>query len=230
MNWYAYRLRVVDNNDGISFDCMRNNMKGKKEEIVIKPYNSKGEELTKKQLDIATGQPIQYTFKYIDKTGNQYDKGEVIFKNDKGEEVESIDMTTVFEVIAYRPINEYTDRFVVDSFYELYPDNGASHTNKGKKKVSDYERDQTRVSNLVGMRKLWEKLYNGALVAGGHFNGASGNFKPGMAFIRAVKMPGEKWVLELGVFKEEKVFEHLQEGIPHAIDRKDNKKMKSNLL
>ncbi|MDP3786551.1 MAG: hypothetical protein Q8R05_03260 [Candidatus Omnitrophota bacterium] len=210
----AYGLKVIDTNEGITFDCKRENMAGKKEFVEPVGYAPNGKVVERKQFDISTGKPVQYTFKYVDEDGNQYEKSEITWKI--GDEVVSpIEMTSVFEIKSYRPIIEYSDRFVIEKYYELAPDQGPS--SKGKKKISDSERERIRVSNLMGMRKLWEKLMKEGSVAGGNFNASSGNFKPGMAFLRAIKVNGNKWGLELGVFKEEKIFEHLQEGTPHAV-------------
>ena len=209
----AYGLKVMDTKEGITFDCKRENMAGKKEFVEPIGYAPNGKVVERKQLDINTSKPVQYTFKYLDEDGNQYEKSEITWKI--GDKVVSpIEMTSVFEVKTYRPVIEFTDRFVIEKYYELSADSGPSK--KGKKQIPEAERDRIRLSNLMGMRKLWEKLIKEGSVAGGNFNGSSGNFKPGMAFIRAIKVNGNKWGLELGVFKEEKIFEFLQEGTPHA--------------
>ncbi len=210
----AYGLKIIDTKEGITFDCKRENMAGKKEFIEPVGYAPNGKVVTRKQFDISTGAPVQYTFKYVDEDGKQFEKSEITWKI--GDEVVSpVEMTSVFEIKSYRPVIEFTDRFVIEKYYELSADMGPS--SKGKKKTPESERERIRISNLMGMRKLWEKLIKEGAVAGGNFNGSSGNFKPGMAFVRAIKINGNKWGLELGVFKEEKIFEFLQEGAPHAI-------------
>ena len=42
---------------------------------------------------------------------------------------------------------------------------------------------------------------------------SSRGFVPSDGYIRAVEF-GNHWGLEIGVFKEQKIFEHLQESIP----------------
>lgn len=221
----AYSLKVVDPSTGVQFDTKRENMAGKTEFVEPQGYSPEGKPVQRKQLDLSTGLPIQYTFKYVDEEGNAWEKGEITWK--LGEDIVSpIEMTSVFEIKTYRPVDEYVNRFVVDKFYELYADDGAS----SKKKRSDADKDRTRISNLSGMRKLWDKLIAENMVAGGHFNPASGSFKPGMAFIRAVKVNGCKWGLELGVFKEEKIFSYLQEGVPHAVPSAQRPQMQTKIL
>lgn len=224
----SYSLRIVDNKEGINFDAKRENMAGKKEFAEPVGYAPNGKQVTRKQLDLNTGQPIQYGFKFVDEDGNAFEKAEITWK--LGDQVVApIEMTNVFEIKTYRPLGEYTDRFVIDKYYELSASTGAS--SKGKKKTSDSERESQRLSNLVGMRKLWDKLISESVVAGGNFNSSSGNFKPGMAFIRAIKVNGNKWGLELGQFKEEKIFEFLQEGVPHAVVVKSKTKtIEANLF
>lgn len=222
----GYSIRITDNTLGIAFDAKRENMAGKKEFADPIGYSPEGKTVARKQLDMNTGAPIQYVFKYIDEDGKTYEKNELTWKIDE-KAVKPIEMTTVFNVKTYRPLSEYNDRFIVERYYELAPSTGASA--KGKKKVSDKDRDATRISNMVGMRKLWDKLIGEQVVAGGAFNASTGSFKPGMAWIRAIKVNGTKWGLELGVFKEEKIFSHLQEGVPQVTEEDENA-LEANLL
>ena len=95
----------------------------------------------------------------------------------------------------------YTDSYVLSKYYELFPDED------GHKK--DADKDQARRKNLVGMRALWEYLHTNAVVARGEFNVSSAGFLTTDGYIRSISF-GNKWDLEIGVFKEEKIFQHLQ--------------------
>ena len=58
----AYGLKVMDTKEGIIFDCKRENMSGKKEFVEPTGYAPNGKVVERKQLDINTGKPVQYTF------------------------------------------------------------------------------------------------------------------------------------------------------------------------
>jgi len=133
-----------------------------------------------------------------------YGKSELKFYYE-GEEVQENAQTKVFEIEKFEELQNYTDNFVIDKFYELFPS-----SNDMKK---DIDKEIARKSNLVGMFNLWRYLYDNAKVARGEFCPSSRGFLASDGFIRAIKF-GNKWGLEIGVFKEEKVFEHLQEGEP----------------
>lgn len=142
--------------------------------------------------------------KWCDSNGNQFAKQELKFFYEE-EEVSEIDATSVFNIDGYQPLSNYTDVYVIGKFYELYPS-----TNDMKK---DFDKEKARIVNLTGMKKLFDKLLSEKVVARGEFNASSKGFVAGDAYIRAVQF-GNKWGLELGVFKEEKIFEHLQEEVP----------------
>ena len=142
--------------------------------------------------------------KWCDANGNQYQKGQLKFFYE-GEEVSEIEATSVFQIDGFQPLGNYTDVYVIGKFYELYPS-----TNDIKK---DFDKEKARIVNLTGMKKLFDKLKSENVVARGEFNASSKGFVAGDAYIRAVNF-GNKWGLELGVFKEEKIFEHLQEEVP----------------
>jgi hypothetical protein len=107
----------------------------------------------------------------------------------------------------YQPLENYTDSYVISAYYELSP-----HNNDMKK---DFDRQKAIISNLTGMKKLWDHLNQNSLVARGEFCVSSKGFVASDAYVRAIKF-GNKWGLEIGVFKEEKIFEHLGEEIPQA--------------
>jgi hypothetical protein len=79
----------------------------------------------------------------------------------------------------------------------------------------DIDREVAVRSNLSSMRKLWEYLRENKKVARGEFCPSSRGFVASDGYVRAVEF-GNKWGLEIGIFKEEKIFTHLNEGIPDA--------------
>ena len=142
--------------------------------------------------------------KYCDDAGNQYAKQDLKFYYEN-EEVEENSQTKVFHIEEYQPLSNYTDKYVIGKFYELYPS-----TNDMKK---DFDKEKARIVNLTGMKKLFDQLLIDGTVARGEFCASSKGFIASDAYLRPVKF-GNKWGLEMGVFKEEKIFEHLQEEVP----------------
>ena len=144
---------------------------------------------------------------WVDDQGAVYGK-EQVHHFYEGQEVSPKDQTTIFGIIGYQPVANYTDSYVLSKYYELFPDED------GHKK--DNDKDQARRKNLGGMRALWEYLMDNKVVARGEFNVSSSGFLSTDGYIRAISF-GNKWGLEVGVFKEEKIFQHLQEGIPELV-------------
>jgi len=144
--------------------------------------------------------------KYCDDKGNQYQKQDLKFYFE-GEEVEENSMTKVFNIEGFQPLSAYTDMYVIGKYYEVFPS-----TNDMKK---DFDKEKARIVNLQGMKKLFDKLMSEKIVARGEFCASSKGFVAGDAYIRPVQF-GNKWGLEIGVFKEEKIFEHLQEEVPEV--------------
>lgn len=141
---------------------------------------------------------------WVDATGGVYEKSQVKFYHED-QEVSEKSQTKCFEITGFQPVSSYTDMYVIDKFYEIYPDDDGCS--------KDFDKECSRRKNLVGMRRLWEHLDSTGSVARGEFNTSSRGFESSDGYIRAIKF-GNKWALELGVLKEEKVFQHLQEGVP----------------
>lgn len=78
----------------------------------------------------------------------------------------------------------------------------------------DFDRKMCIRTNTREMRKLWEYLKQNNVVARGEFNASSRGFMASDGYIRSVEF-GNKWGLEIGIFKEQKVFQHLQENVPN---------------
>jgi len=98
--------------------------------------------------------------------------------------------------------------YIIEKYYEITP------SNNGMKK--DFDRDVAIRTNLSSMYKLWEYLTTNDVVARGEFCTSSRGFVASDGYIRAISIES-KWGLEIGVFKEEKIFSHLNEGKPQAV-------------
>ena len=139
---------------------------------------------------------------WVDDKGNIYQKSQLKFYFN-GEEVQENTQTKVFQIVGYQPIKNYTDSYVISKYYELYP-----HDNDMKK---DFDRETARITNLSAMKKLWDYLHDNNLVGRGEFSASSKGFTVGDAYLRAIEID-QKWGIELGIFVESKVFEHLNEN------------------
>ena len=161
------------------------------------------------------------TFKaYVDEDGVEYQKDALVAHDEAGEVIEQYESTSVFNIVKYEPMGNYTDRYVVDKFYEFYP------SDDGKKK--DADRKLASDINLVGMKKLWDHLTQSNIVAKGEFIATAG-YRPGAGYIRAISIEG-KWTMELGVFRELKTFRHLQETNIKPVMIKPTKQKANALL
>lgn len=202
----AYKLQISDNQNGHNFNVKYENMsKAKRPEVIAKAPNGKiVKERTTYQGKVLT--PGSTQRQWVDEDGNQYTKGELSFYYN-GDQVQENSQTKVFNIEGFQPLKSYTDNYIISSYYELYP-----HTNDMKK---DFDRERARIVNLNGMKKLWDYLDKNNLVARGEFCVSSKGFVASDGYIRAVKF-GNKWGLEIGIFREEKIFEHLQEEVPQV--------------
>jgi hypothetical protein len=204
----AYKLQIVDKQNSLNFNVRYENLaKGEKPDIEAKAPNGK---VVKERLVYQNKvlQPGDTQRRWVDDVGQFYSKGELVFTY-QGEQVQEIQQTKVFEIEGFQPIQNYTDRYVISAYYEVFPDDN------GMKK--DFEKDKAIKANLYQMRKLWEYLDANQVVARGEFNTSSKGFMAGDGYVRAIKINGTRWGLEIGVFKEEKIFQHIQEGIPEAV-------------
>jgi hypothetical protein len=204
----AYKLQIVDNKQGISANVRYENLSRlKRPEVEAKSPTNK----PVKERSVVNGQvlkPGELTRQWVDDDGTVYGKTELTFWFN-GEQVTENTQTKVFEISGYQPLKNYTDNYVISAYYEMFPDDN------GMKK--DFDRERARKSNLFQMRKLWEYLDKEQLVARGEFCTSSRGFVASDGYIRAIKINGNKWGLEIGVFKEEKIFEHLNEGVPAEV-------------
>jgi len=199
----AYKLQITGP-DGVNFNVKYEKLdKAERPEVEAKAPNGK----IVKERSVFNGTvlaPGMTQRKWVDDDGNTYQKQDLKFLYE-GEEVEENSQTKVFNIEGFQPLENYTDSYVISKYYELFPS-----TNDMKK---DFDREKARIVNLQGMKKLAEHLHQNKVVARGEFCSSSRGFVASDAYIRAVRF-GNKWGLEIGVFKEEKVFEHLQEAVP----------------
>jgi len=202
----SYKLNITNGSD-IGFNARYDNLaKAKKPEIVAK--TSTGTEVKYKTLYQGKVLGQGSTQKaWVDDQGQQYGKDELsFFAGDQ--EVSELSQTKQFTIEGYQPEANYTDNYIISAYYEVYADDD------GMKKDIDRQRAVKR--NQSQMYKLWDYLRQTKQVARGEFCPASRGFVASDGYVRAVEING-KWGLEIGVFKEEKAFQHLQEGKPDDV-------------
>ena len=201
----AYKLQIVEPKQNLNVNVRYENLaRAKKPEIVAK--NQKGDII--KYQTVYNGKPLlpgSTNKKWLDDKGIEWSKQDLTFWMGD-QQVEELEQTKVFEILGYQPVSNYTDNYVISAYYEIYPDDN------GMKK--DIDRNRAVQANASGMYKLWEHLHTTNQVARGEFCPASKGFVASDGYIRAIKNGEKNWALEIGVFKEEKVFQHMQEGIP----------------
>jgi hypothetical protein len=204
----AYKLAIQDNKLGVNANVRYENLSRQdRPEVIAKTPQGK----IAKEKSVVNGKIIQQgelTRQWVDEDGNIYGKTELSFWYNN-EEVKENQQSKIFEITGYQPLTNYTDNYVISAYYEIYPDDN------GMKK--DFDRERAKNSNLFQMRKLWDYLNENQVVARGEFVTSSRGFVASDGYLRAIKFNGNKWGLEVGVFKEEKIFEHLQEGTPQEI-------------
>lgn len=200
----SYKLKVVEDKLGLNFDVRYENLsKLERPEVEAKaPDGSVCKERTVYQGTVLV--PGSTQRQWMDDKGNVYAKSQLKFYYE-GQEVTENTQTKVFTISGYQALKNYTDTYVISAYYEMFP-----HNNDMKK---DHDKETARVTNLVGMKKLWDHLRANQLVARGEFCASSKGFVSSDGYLRAVEF-GNKWGLELGVFREEKKFDHLNENIP----------------
>lgn len=202
----SYKITIVDPNNGTNFNARYERLdKEERPEVVAKAPNGN---IVKERTfygDILLG-PGATTRKYVDDAGVQYAKSELTFEF-QGQPVSENQQTKVFTIEGFQPVVNYTDRYCISAYYEVFPDDN------GMKK--DIDRQVAINANLSGMRKLWEYLNSSGMVARGIFCPSSKGFVESDGYIRAINIEG-KWGMEIGQFKQEKKFLHLQETVPQA--------------
>jgi hypothetical protein len=203
----AFNLTITDQNLGFNFNCKYEKMdRLTKPDVVAKAPNGKVAKLRTVYQGQILG-PGSTQRQWCDEDGNQYAKAEISFEYE-GEPALEVSQTKIFKIQGYQDLSNYSNAYIIDKFYEVFP------SDNGMKK--DIDKQVAVRTNLSGMRKLWEHLIKESKLARGEFCPSSRGFVYSDAFIRAVEF-GNKWGLEIGVFKEEKIFHHLNEGVPTQV-------------
>jgi hypothetical protein len=203
----AFNLQIVDQKNGVTFNAKYQNMSNyKRPEIEAKASNGKivKERSTYQGTVLGPGSTQR---QWVDEDGTVYSKQELTFSYE-GELVQENSQTKVFNVDSFQPLQNYTDTYIIDKYYEITP------SNNGMKK--DFDREIATKTNLSHMYKLWEYLVANDVCARGEFCTSSRGFVASDGYIRPISIEG-KWGLEIGVFKEEKIFTHLNEGKPKEV-------------
>ena len=146
---------------------------------------------------------------WVDVNGKEYQKEEIKHFYE-GQEVAEKQLTKVYQITGFQSLKAFTDSYVIEKYYELTPDDD------GFKK--DFDRENAKNRNLIGMRKVWEHLNINNVVARAEFNASSAGYQAGDAYLRAVSF-GNKWGVQIACFKEELIFQHLNESIPVPIEQ-----------
>jgi hypothetical protein len=207
------KLKIVmdDSNFNVRYENMA---RAKKPVVIAKAPN--GKEVSNRT--VFQGKPLlpgSTTKKWLDDTGKEYSKQELTFYVD-GEATEECGQTKEFAIDSFEPLADYTDKYVIGKYYELWADDDGFE--------KDIDRNRAIARNNVGLRKLWEKLTKDKVVARGEFNTGRG-FVVSDGYIRAYQ-DGNKWGVEIGMFDQRKEFHHLQEGIPEMPAAKPETKKK----
>ncbi|CAK0749379.1 hypothetical protein CCP3SC15_150043 [Gammaproteobacteria bacterium] len=196
-----YKLSIIDREKGINCQVKYENMaRAEKPEVIAKTRDGKivKEKSVYKGKILSQGDTNRM---WCDDEGNFHEKKELHFFSGD-EEIGEIAMTKAFDIQAYEPLSNYTDRYVIDKFYEIMPANNDMK--------SDYDREMAIKVNLSQMKKLWDFLMETKQVARGEMNVSSRGFISSDGYLRPISIEG-KWTLELGIFSQPKTFEHLNE-------------------
>jgi hypothetical protein len=223
-----------------SFDAKIETLSGKAEprkvngkEIVMKTdgspkiinKNLKGEFLVFARYDKATNKPV------VDANGQKLDMGNC-YVDPQGQIAQDIvpyyetidgefipatknDKTEVFEIVKWEPITNFTDKYIVDNYYQVKPSQG-----KSKK---DFQRLACVNANTREMKKVWDYMAKNKVVGRGILNITSAGYLPTIAYLRPVSLDNNKWTLEIGMFKQSKVFTWVEEldFQPKTVDNVD---------
>lgn len=196
----GYNLQVVSKQIGVNFNCKYENMsKDVKPEIVAKSKTG----VVVKERSVYNGTILREgdtNRMWCDDEGNFYAKDEIVFTID-GEQLDEKSKTECFDIQQFDPLSDYTNKFVINKYYELSP------SNNGKK--SDHDRKIAMTVNLDQMRKIWVYLHENQVVGRAEFNVSSKGFKVSYGYLRAISVD-ESWGLEIGLFSEKKIFHNLQ--------------------
>lgn len=206
----SFKIQIVDGKQNISFNARYERMdKESNTKIKVVAKSNDGKEVSEKTFYQDQLLPQGSTCrKWVDDEGRVYAKSELSFWY--GDTVVSeVEQTKVFNIESYQSLKNYTDKYCISAYYEVFPDDNGM--------TKDIDKMIAVNSNLRSMRKLWEFLMSSGTVARGVFCPTSRGFVESDGYIRAIEIDQNKWGLEIGQFKQEKVFNHLNEGVPDEV-------------
>ena len=204
----AYGLKIMWDDDSVDVKYERlrgDNRKVNGKEIQMDNY---GNPTTIKRTDSGLEVTGKMTKTKYDEQGNTLPDDTNInefFVTVDGEEIpvtKGFTRTEVMQIKSFVPVEYYTDRYIIDAYYQLIPSGG-----KSKK---DIDKAITSRANTIKLKKLWDKLIKENVVAKAEFNMRDSKL-PNYAFIRAIRINGTKWTLEIGRYKQAKVFSWIEE-------------------
>lgn len=167
--------------------------------------NSKGDELKfcrvkdGKPLVNANGETEALSNGYIDSNGNLFTDKIPYYITIDGEQIQATknEKSDVFEIVKFEPLKNFTDKYIIDAYYQIKPTQGKSK--------SDHQRALTIRANTSGMKKLYDYMATNDVVGRGVLNVTSSGYLPTIAYVRAVEIDSNgSWTLEVGVFKQQK--------------------------
>lgn len=207
----AFKLQIVDRVKGIICNVRYENMdREDKPPIIAKsPEGKIVKEKTVYQGNILG--PGDTNRMWCDDDGAFFDKKSLKFfcvRKEGEQEISEVSQTKIFDITAYEPLVNYTDRYIIDKYYEVTPSN--NDTGRDNDRVKPEEKERTEKANLAQMKKLWDILMSANQVARGELNVSTRGFLASDGYLRAISIEG-KWALEIGIFKHAKVFQHLNE-------------------
>lgn len=136
---------------------------------------------------------------YVDSTGNFVPKELItaFYELEDGTLAEAIKnvKTDIFQIEKWEPIENYTDKYQMESYYQVRPDCGDS--------IKDHSKLLNIEVNTVELFKLWKKMTTDCIVGRGEWPSSSGYLKK-YAYLRPVKVGTDGWSFEIAMFKENK--------------------------
>ena len=157
---------------------------------------------------VLNGEPIKESLNngYTNEQGELFTNSEALpyFVSIDGEEIEAPknEATEVFE-IKWNEKDNFTDKYLLDKFYQVKPSSGDTKKEAGKK--------ISIIANTIGLKKIWDYMIENNVIGKGQMNITSAGYLPSYAFLRPVKLNGSKWTFEIAVFKQQKQFSWVEE-------------------
>lgn len=162
-----------------------------------------GKETKFTRVDKKTGDIVGATSNmYQDEDDKLYDKNQLVphLVTEDGKEIptQKNQKTDTWQIDKFESLSNYLDKYQMEKYYYVSPSQGKSD--------KDFQRELTKNTNIKQMKKIWDKLHSKELVARGKLFTTSSGFVPSYGYLRAVEPEPGKWALEVGIFKQKKVF------------------------